>query len=374
MAAMRRTRPPFAYVWFFPAAALYGAVAAALWVWGIAGSGGTLPGLATPAGHAHEMLFGYALAVVAGFLLGPRPLPVTVSLLTAWGLARLSFLLWPGSWAATVAAAVFAGGFALGVIPRFARSARKWRNRSVVVIVAGLAVVSVAAARFAAAPPLRSLMLAALVLLCALMFFMGGRVIAPAVAGHVVRAGGRLEARVQPLLEGGGLLCFAAALAALAFSREGARVSGALLISAGLLTALRLARWRLWLCLGRPDLLILGLGYGWLAAGLAVVGVSALTAAPELTRNLHMLTIGALGTLTVAVMARTRLLQRYRDANASAAAHMAALLMSGAALARVAGGWDTGSIWMLVSATLWCTACLVLAAVLIAAGRVRAVR
>jgi hypothetical protein len=36
MAAMRRTRPPFAYVWFFPAAALYGAVAAAVFAGGFA--------------------------------------------------------------------------------------------------------------------------------------------------------------------------------------------------------------------------------------------------------------------------------------------------------------------------------------------------
>ncbi len=54
---------------FFPAAAAYAAIAAPLSVCELVGGPPIVPGLATPAGHAHELLFGFALAVVAGFLI-----------------------------------------------------------------------------------------------------------------------------------------------------------------------------------------------------------------------------------------------------------------------------------------------------------------
>src|SRR5690606_42159102 len=49
-------------------------------------------------GHAHEMLFGFALAVVAGYVLGPQPKTTTLSLVALWSLARLTFLMWPTHW------------------------------------------------------------------------------------------------------------------------------------------------------------------------------------------------------------------------------------------------------------------------------------
>lgn len=372
MSADRRSRPPFAHISFFPAASLYSAAAVLVWVWGLTGPGSVPPGLSNPAGHAHEMLFGYAFAVVAGFLLGRRPVPVTAALLGAWALARLAFLLRPGSGAAVMAAAVFGIAVAFCVVPPFARSARKWRNRSMVVIITGLAGASVLAASWAGEPASSDaapVLLAAVILLGSLMFFMGGRIIAPAVAGYIIRSGGRLEARVQPALEGAGLICLAIALVAAPLSAL-APLAGAALLAAALAAAVRMGRWRLWRCTKRPDLLVLGLGYGWLAAGLALVGISLVTGYPALPRSVHALTIGALGTLTVAVMARTRLLARYRDPNASRAVHVAALLMSGAALARIVpAAPGPAALW--VSAGLWSGAELILTFIVIAARGAR---
>lgn len=370
--ADRCGRPPFAHAWFFPAASLYGATAVLMWVWGLAGPGGGVPpGLSSPAGHAHEMLFGYALAVVAGFLLGRRPLPVTVALLAAWSLARLAFLLRPASGTAAAAAAVFGIAVAFCVVPPFVRSARKWRNRSMVVIVTGLAGASALAARWAggpAPPGAAPVLVAAVILLGSLMFFMGGRIIAPAVAGYIIRSGGRLDARVQPALEGTGLVCLAIALVAAPLPAL-APLAGAALLTAALAAAVRMGRWRLWRCRKRPDLLILGLGYGWLAAGLALAGISIAAGVPALPRSLHALTIGALGTLTVAVMGRTRL-ARVGNPGASRAVQLAALLMSGAALARIVPATPgPAALWM--SAGLWSGAELILTAVLIAAPSAR---
>jgi uncharacterized protein involved in response to NO len=46
------------------------------------------------------------------------------------------------------------------------------------------------------------------------------------------------------------------------------QVSAAAMIIAAVLAAARLVRWRLWALRGRPDLLCVASGYGWLAAGL----------------------------------------------------------------------------------------------------------
>src|SRR5690606_357933 len=56
-----------AHNWFFPAAALYAAIVLPLSLQIMLTQPGWLPGLATGLGHGHEMLFGFALAVIAGY-------------------------------------------------------------------------------------------------------------------------------------------------------------------------------------------------------------------------------------------------------------------------------------------------------------------
>src|SRR5690625_148185 len=62
----RRSRPPFANAWFFPAAALYAAVLLPLSVLSMLGLMPALPGLVSPVGLAHEMLFVFYLEVDVG--------------------------------------------------------------------------------------------------------------------------------------------------------------------------------------------------------------------------------------------------------------------------------------------------------------------
>src|SRR5690606_38861221 len=136
---MQRPRPAMAHAWFFPAAALYATLLLPLSVAGLLGVLPMPPGLAQPLGHAHELLFGYALAVVAGYLLGPQPQPRCLALLGCWLAARLLYLAYPGSLLAGLAAALFAAGLAWQVLPRFLGAAKKWRNQSVAPMVGLLA-------------------------------------------------------------------------------------------------------------------------------------------------------------------------------------------------------------------------------------------
>ncbi|WP_254774223.1 NnrS family protein [Marinobacter sp. AC-23] len=73
------------------------------------------------------------------------------------------------------------------------------------------------------------------------------------------------------------------------------KLTGSLLIIASGLIAIRTLRWKLWLCPERPDLLVLAVGYIWLAMGALATGLALLQGklpAPAL----HLITIGALGT------------------------------------------------------------------------------
>ncbi|MHB0766405.1 NnrS family protein [Stutzerimonas sp. NM35] len=363
----RKPRLPFASAWFFPAAALYAALLLPVSVLGLLGLIPALPGLTTPAGHAQEMLFGFALAVIAGYLLGPQPLRLTLALLGCWLLARLGSVFWPGSWLALGAGLLFAAGLAWKVLPRFVSAAKKWRNQSVAPVVGGLALLSAITASGLDQDLVRLLQHEALLLLAALLFFMGGRIIAPALAGHAQNQGRRLEARVQPQLEGAVLILLALALllAPLPWLLL-QRLAGAILIAASVLTAIRLLRWQPWHCHTRMDLLVLLLGYAWLTLGLLLLGLSALLPSLPATATLHALSIGALGSLTFAVMARTRLVQRFRDPAARRWIHPLALLISLAALARIVPallGWQqTG--WLLLAAGCWALAYLALAVLL----------
>ena len=85
-------------------------------------------------------------------------------------------------------------------------------------------------------------------------------------------------------------------------------VSGGLLAAAGLLLAVRLLRWWGWSTWREPIVLILHLGYLWLAVAFLMLGCSILE--PEVMPQsvaLHALTAGAFGTMTLAVMTRASL-------------------------------------------------------------------
>lgn len=342
-----------AHTVFYPAAALYAAAALPASVLGMARGW-------SPLWHAHEMLFGFALAVVAGNQLGAVPAGRVLALLAVWAGARLAFLLAPASAVAAALNAAFAVLLAIHVVPRLFGAAKKLRNRALPAILAALC----AAAAFWRP----ALLLPAVVLFSLLMLFMGGRIIAPAVAGQRHRQGERLDARVQPRLEAAILIAGIVALAALAVPAT-SLLAAAALATAGVLAAARLARWRLWALRGRPDLLCLAAGYAWLALGLMGLG-AALAAGRHASAALHLITVGALGTLTFNVMAMSWLLKARRVPDRSAAILVGTLLLAAATAFRLIGSFDAGP-WLHIAAGCWSAAFLVLCALFAGSARRR---
>ncbi len=248
------------------------------------------------------------------------------------------------------------------MLPRFLGAAKKWRNQSVAPVVAGLSLLSAIASGGFGAGFDRLMLEEALLLLATLMFFMGGRIIAPAIAGYAQSRGWRLDARVQPQIEGAVLILLGLALLLNLLPWPLIRhLTGAVLVAAAVLTTIRLLRWQPWRC-ARPELLTLLLGYAWLAIGLLLLGLGTLLPALQLNATLHALTVGALGSLTFAVMARTRLIYRFRDPAAQPWIQGGALLISLAALVRVLPAVlsQPHPAWLLLAAGCWSLAFMAL--------------
>jgi uncharacterized protein involved in response to NO len=321
---------------FYPAAAAYAALMLPLSALAMG-----------PLVHAHEMLLGYALAVVAGNQLGPAGARRTLALFLAWAAARVAFVLAPQSMVAAILNVAFPALLAAQIAPRLLGAAKKWRNRALPAVL-----VSLCAA--AAAWQLADVTRTTVALFALLMLFMGGRILAPAVAGQLHRQGAKLDARVQPRLEGALIVCGFAAVAG--FTAGAPSLAAAALVLAGAVAALRLARWRLWRLRGRPDLLCLACGYAWLALGLVAWGAA--SPAYE-SAALHLITVGALGTLTLNVMAQSWLLRARADPSRSFGIVAGTLLIALATVFRVLGLLEA-------AAACWSAAFLTLLAIFLA--------
>jgi uncharacterized protein involved in response to NO len=347
---------------FFPAASAYAAFALPASMASMLGLVPAIPGLAFGAGHGHEMLFGFALAVVAGNQLGPTPIGRLAALFGAWMIARMAFLAAPHSLVAALASGAFALLLALQLAPRLFGRAKKARNRALPLTLVALCASALAiqvALHLGSYRVQQGVLLVGLLLLGLLMLFMGGRIIAPAAAGQFHRQGEDLAARVQPRIEGWLIVVMLVAVAAGAIGLWA--VAGAGAIAAGGLAMVRMARWRLWSIGSRPDLACLGLGYAWLALGLAALGVALITG-QRITTALHVITVGAIGTLTINVMALTWARLARRDPARERLPVWATGLIALATVARVLAdfGIADARVPLLAAAACWSVAYLLL--------------
>ena len=340
-AKANQRRPLTGTTLFFPAATVYAIFILPASVLSIIENASGIPGLASAAGHAHEMLFGFALAVVAGNQLGAMAGKRLAAVVGSWMVARVTFLLAPQSAAAAAANIAFAAILAAHLVPRLFGAAKKLRNQALPAVLTAICGSGIAfqIAHYAAYTSVEyAILMVAVLLFALLMLFMGGRILAPAAAGQFHRQGGRLDTRVQPRIESGLILAMAVAVgAAFAGGPSLAKVGAIAMAAAGLLAAVRLLRWRLWALRARPDLLCLGAGYGWLALGLLLFGASVAVDRYQ-TAALHAITVGGLGTLTLNVMAMTWLQRARQDPSRARIPVWGTLLIAAATFARALAG------------------------------------
>lgn len=331
---------------FFLAGGVWSAVAVALWLGDLAGFV-VLPTAFDPAvWHAHEMLFGFVAAVIAGFLLTAIPnwtgrLPVRgrgLGLLAAiWILGRVAVGVseLTGPLAAAVLDLAFPIAFC-AVVLREVLAGRNWGNLPIVGILAVLA----ASNLFTHLEPIGlaptgglglRLGIATVAVLIALV---GGRIVPSFTRNWLAKRG------AQSLPQGFGrldrLAIVATVAAGLAWSLgPEAPATGVLALVAALLGGVRLAGWRGQQTLAEPLVWVLHLGYGWLVLGWALLGAAILLPEFDRVSALHALTAGAMGTMTLAVMTRASLGHSGRPLHAGAGTTWCYGLVGLAALARM---------------------------------------
>ena len=330
---MNRLAPVAAFGPFFLAGALLAAVSVPVWALIYAGY---LPG-GEMRWHGHEMVFGYALAVVGGFLFTRLSRPAFALAFAAWLAARAACLLggaatWFG---AAIALAYPACLVAFAAAP-FLRAAKKGRNRVFAPILAGFLIAEflfqLGALGLLAGGADRGLA-AGIALLALLLFTMGGRIIAAATSGALQSKGTHPGGVAQPPLEAIGV----GALALLVILEAAKADAFLVAITSGLAAmavVARLVRWRAWTVADIAPVAALHLGYLWLGLGLGWKAAAQFADLPSRYDADHAIAIGAVGTLTLAMMVRVAQQRRGLPIHVPIQIGVAVLLLSVAALAR----------------------------------------
>lgn len=356
---------------FFLLAGLWAAAAMALWIAMLAGWAGPPTAFDPIAWHAHEFLFGFLSAVMAGFLLTAVPNWTGRLPITGWPLAGLAGLWLLGRGAVAVSAhlpvlvvAAADLGFLVvlaGVLAREIMAGRNWRNLPVlgllVVFVFGNALFHWQAAAGGApalGPGLR-LALSAAVMLIALI---GGRIV-PSFTRNWLAQRGETRLPVPPMqrFDKAALALMGVALAAWIAAPDH-WLTGAALLAAGALHLLRLGRWRGGLTWAEPLVTVLHGGYLFVALGALGLGAEILSPGTfGMAAAQHLWMAGAIGLMTLAVMTRAALGHSGRPLHATAPIAGLYLLLVVSVLARLLAGALPGEVWALhLSAAAWIAA------------------
>lgn len=344
---------------FFLLAGLFAVVAMVLWAIVLAGHGPALG----PLWHGHEMLFGYAGAVIAGFVLTAaanwtkRPTLVRMplaALALVWVAARIVVAL-PAA-PDGLKAALCAGFFvflAIGVgRPIVATGSR--RNYGIIAVLCIFAALELL---YWFSPAMRARVLdAALLFILVMVALIGGRVIPAftrnAVTGLRVRPGGLWRDRVA--------MAALVALGVLALIPATPRPLFAAVAALGALAhAARMLGWGGTKTLRRPILWVLQVAYFCLPAGLALWAAQYFGAPIPFWVPLHVLAVGALGLMTLGMMTRVSLGHTGRLIVANKATTLAYVLLIAAVVVRAGGPFLGAANWqtfMVVAAGLWALA------------------
>lgn len=344
---------------FFLLAGLHAALSLLAWV-------GVLQGwLEAPAGwppatlHGHEMIFGFASAALAGFLLTAVPSWTGSGPLRGWRLAAL-VSLWLAGRAAAAAGAepalyaaldlAFLPGLFACVAPGILRASAK-RNAVVLAILALIWAANAGThaamlgAGFVSARWGNEFGLALLALMIALI---GGRIVPAFTIGGTRMAGRPVEIAATPRLDRAVMAATAAWAASLALDLPGTAVAIAAALAA-IANGARLLRWRTPATLRIPLVWVLHAGYAWLVLGLAAAAGAWIELWPKATA-LHALGAGAVATMILAVMSRAALGHTGRKLVAAAPTAAAYVLVTLGAALRVIASLISGDTQLLVAA------------------------
>lgn len=358
-------RPPltflsFGFRPFFMAASLAAPLLIAPWLLFLSGHPTPHEGMNPFDWHAHEMIFGFVGAALAGFLLtavanwtGRPPVRGAVlgALLVAWLAGRVAMTGIMGFTPTIVMLVDLVFPFFLVfLVAREILGSNSQRNLPLVAIIGLFALTNVVFHLGESHGALN----VALHLLLLLVTVIGGRVI-PAFTGNWLRAQGAKSAPVtHGLLER--LLVPTVIFVGIADTiATGSVLTGFLAGVLAVLNGLRLAGWQGVRARSEPLVAVLHIAYAWLVFGYLLLAAAAFTDFVPHSAALHALAAGGIGTMILAIMSRASLGHTGRPLRAPTAALWAYGLVWVGALLRVLASllpafysvllWAAGAIW-----------------------------
>lgn len=360
---------------FFLCAGLYSVIAMAAWIAWLMLHGANAvilkPTIAIPAHlwHGHEMLFGYVGAAITGFMLTALP-GWTGARRVAGGRLLGLMMVWAAGrmvmWFSTFLPALVVAAVDLAYLPLLAIVVASGLIRQPaprnLIFLALLCVLIISNAAFhgewsGVAGSSASWGLALALLTCVvLIVILGGRIV-PAFTRNAMVRKGRSEnlPRSVRMIDLASIASVAAVAICHALALSDMVTGGVAAIAA----AANLVRWGMWrwrATLNEPIVWSLHLAYLWVSVGLAALSAAMLGDWLSHSAAMHLLAIGAIGGMTMAMMTRAPLGHTGRALSVSGPVAVAYLLVAIAALLRGFGLEFLPADYFLVilaAGTLW---------------------
>lgn len=362
---------------FFLGAALFATLAMTAWIGALTGLWSVPSAFGPVEWHAHEFLWGYLSAVVAGFMLTAVPnwtgrLPIVGGplawLWSSWALGRLAV-----SFSEDLPLLLTAGldllflVLLIAMLGREIVAGRNWRNLKVLLLVgillAGNAVFhleNLSGGALSQGYGIRLGIGSAILLISVI----GGRIIPSFTRNWLARrAPGRMPESFG-ILDKVAIAITAMALLLWAGLPE-APLTGVALLAAGVVNIFRLGRWAGWRSLPEPLVSILHVAFLFVPLGFLLLGISVFS--PDripYSTAIHAWTSGAILLMTLAVMTRASLGHSGMPLTADRRISAIYLLAFTAALSRMGSSLAPDIPWLLhVAALSWILSFLLFVAV-----------
>jgi len=339
---------------FFLLAGMFAAVAVPLW--GFMYATGALPFAIWPDSvvwHGHELVFGYTGAVIAGFLLTAVPNWTKARPVRAWPLAMLAAIWLAGRvamleaeaypLAAAIVDLAFLPAIALSLLPAVMR-AQSYRNVVFFFILAFLSVCNLGVHMDMNGAGIegfeaRILLYGAVHLIALMIVIFGGRVVPMFTRNALKLKGQDVNVSVPAVYEKAVIGLSVLAIPAVVLAAVWPMVCGMVLLLAGMANLGRMFFWQGAKTLNMPIVWVLHAGYFWIALGYLVEGYALLGDSSLYALALHVMTMGGIGTMTLAMMTRVSLGHTGRPLEVSGWITAAYVVLQLAIVLRAFGGW-----------------------------------
>jgi len=344
----------YAFRPFFLLNSLFAVAVISVWLMAMHGTGLTSLSATTPYWHGHEMVVGFAMAAMAGFILTAvatwtdRP-PLQGKLLGllvfSWLLGRLAIMAATQLpyWLVASLDTIFPFLLAL-LVGREVAGGRSHRNYPIIGIVLILAVLNLSyhLGVMRIMSGMDRLALYFMIHLVLLMItVIAGRIIPNFTANWLRAQGHERLPENHPMIDWTTMAATLATGVSVSFTPLGP-VTGVLALVAAVSHAVRLARWRGLATTSEPLLFVLHVAYLWLPVGYALTALAAFGLVFPATAALHALTMGAIGNMILAVTSRVALAHTGRSLHAPRLIVISYAILNAAVVARILGPLNSG--------------------------------